>query len=151
MALMLAAYVTMWAQDVQRLVVWQKTGEKVYIDLAEQPETTFAGGNLVINTQTNTISYPLKNVLRYTYEGKATAISAPKLQPNEVAFKQNGDMMVFDGLSDGAQIIVYSADGQQLSVQTAHGGQPSIVSFVGLPAGIYIVKTGDATYKFLKR
>ena len=36
MALMLAAYVTMWAQDVQRLVVWQKTGEKVYIDLAEQ-------------------------------------------------------------------------------------------------------------------
>ena len=39
------------AQDAtQRLVVWQKSGEKVYFDLAEEPETTFEGTQLVIKT-----------------------------------------------------------------------------------------------------
>ena len=135
----------------QQLVVWQKSGEKVYINLTEEPETTFEEGNLVIKTKTTTISYSLEDVLRYTYEGPATAISAPKLQPNEIIFSQQRDQMTFEGLPDGAQITIYSTDGQQITTQTVHNGQPSVVSFAGLPAGIYIVKTGDATYKFLKR
>ncbi len=35
----------------QRLVVWQKSGEKVYFDISELPETTFEDGQLVITTR----------------------------------------------------------------------------------------------------
>ena len=68
--LLLLSTLTSWADDeTQRLVVWQKSGQKVYINLTEEPETTFEGGNLVIRTSRTTVSYPLTNVLRYTYEG----------------------------------------------------------------------------------
>ena len=59
-----------WAQDAtQRLVVWQKSGEKTYIDLTDEPETTFEDSKLVIITKTTTIDFHLSNIQRYTYEG----------------------------------------------------------------------------------
>ena len=135
----------------QRLVVWQKSGGKVYFDLAEEPETTFENGQLVIKTSKTTAYYLLENVLRYTYEGAMTAIEGPKLRPGEVIFRQGADQMAFDGLADGTRLAVYALDGKQLQTITAHGGQQTVVSLAGQPAGTYIVKIGDATFKFVKR
>ena len=58
------------AQTVtQQLVVWQKSGEKVYFDLAEEPRTTFENGLLVITTNSVQTSYQRSNIVRYTFEG----------------------------------------------------------------------------------
>lgn len=150
--LLLMLAMTTWAQNnTQRLVVWQKSGEKVYFDLTEEPETTFEGTQLVIKTKTTTVYYQLENVLRYTYEGTNTAIDGPKLRPGEIVFRQGVDQMAFDGLSDGTLIDVYTLDGKLLKSQTARGSQQTVVSLASQPAGTYIVKVGDATYKFLKR
>ena len=150
--LLLMLAMTTWAQDsTQRLVVWQKSGEKVYFDLTEEPETTFEGTQLVIKTTKTTAYYQLENVLRYTYEGTKTAIDGPKLRPGEIVFRQGADQMAFDGLADGTRIDVYTLDGKLLKSQTARGSQQSVVSLASQPAGTYIVKVGDATYKFLKR
>ena len=141
-----------FAQDAtQRLVVWQKSGEKVYFDLNEEPETTFEGTQLVIKTNTTTVYYQLENVLRYTYEGTMTAIDGPKLKPGEVRFMQGSDQMAFDGLPDGTTLEVYSLDGKKLFTKQALSGQRTVLSLASQPAGTYIVKVGDATYKFLKR
>ena len=141
-----------FAQDAtQRLVVWQKSGEKVYFDLNEEPETTFEGTQLVIKTNTTTVYYQLENVLRYTYEGTMTAIEGPKLKPGEVRFMQGSDQMAFDGLADGTTLEVYSLDGKKIFTKQALGGQRTVLSLASQPAGTYIVKVGDATYKFLKR
>ena len=144
--------IAMWAQDnTQRLVVWQKSGEKVYFDLAEEPETTFEGTQLVIKTTKTTVYYQLENVLRYTFEGRMTAIEAPKLRPGEIIFRQGSDQMAFEGLADDTRIDAYTLDGKLLKTLKAHSGQQTVVSLAGQPAGTYIVKVGDATYKFLKR
>jgi hypothetical protein len=135
----------------QRLVVWQKSGEKVYFALSEEPETTFDDGKLVIKTTKTTVYYQLENVLRYTYEGTIDAIDGPKLRPGEVIFRQGTDQMAFDGLADGTRLTVYALDGKQLQTITAHGGQQTVVSLAGQPAGTYIVKIGDTTFKFVKR
>lgn len=135
----------------QRLVVWQKSGEKVYFALSEEPETTFDDGKLVIKTTKTTVYYQLENVLRYTYEGTIDAIDGPKLRPGEVIFRQGADQMAFDGLADGTRLTVYALDGKQLQTKTAHGGQQTVVSLAGQPAGTYIVKIGDTTFKFVKR
>ena len=150
--LLLMLAMTTWAQNnTQRLVVWQKSGEKVYFDLTEEPETTFEGTQLVIKTTKTTAYYQLENVLRYTYEGTKTAIDGPKLRPGEIVFRQGADQMAFDGLADGTRIDVYTLDGKLLKSQTARGSQQAVVSLASQPAGTYIVKVGDATYKFLKR
>ena len=151
-ALLLTLTTGVWAQGVtQRLVVWQKSGEKVYFDLTEEPETTFEGTKLVIKTNTTTVYYQLENVLRYTYEGTMMATDGPKLKPGEVRFLQGSDQMAFDGLPDGTTLEVYSLDGKKLFTKQALGGQRTVLSLASHPAGTYVVKVGDATYKFLKR
>ena len=64
------AATAMWAQTAtKRLVLWQKSGEKVYFDLNDMPETTFENGLFVIKTNNATFQYQMDNVLRYTFEG----------------------------------------------------------------------------------
>ena len=145
------AIATQAEDTTQRLVVWQKSGEKVYIDLTEEPETTFENGQLVIKTTKTTVYCHLENVLRYTYEGVMTAINTPKHRPGEVVFQQGSDQMSFDGLADGTRVDVYSIDGKLLQTQTTRSNESTVVSLAGQPAGTYLVKVGNATYKFLKR
>ena len=150
--LMLFVAIATQAEDTtQRLVVWQKSGEKVYFDLTEEPETTFENGQLVIKTTKTTVYYHLENVLRYTFEGAMTAIKAPKNRPGEVVFRQGTDRMSFDGLADGTRIDVYALDGKLLQTLTARSNESTVISLAGQPAGTYLVKVGDVTYKFLKR
>ena len=138
--------------DSQRLVVWQKSGQKVYFDLTEEPETTFEDGNLVIRSSRTTVSYPLTNVLRYTYEGGTiTDVGDVKMRPGEVRFLQNAEQMAFDGLQDGTILEVYTLDGVKIKTVKAQGGQRTVVSLADQTAGTYVVKAGEATYKFMKR
>ncbi len=138
--------------DSQRLVVWQKSGQKVYFDLNEEPETTFEDGNLVIRSSRTTVSYPLTNVLRYTYEGGTiTDVGDVKMRPGEVRFLQNAEQMAFDGLQDGTILEVYTLDGVKIKTVKAQGGQRTVVSLADQAAGTYVVKAGEATYKFMKR
>ena len=149
--LLLAATVSSLA-DSQRLVVWQKSGQKVYFDLTEEPETTFEDGNLVIRSSRTTVSYPLTNVLRYTYEGGTiTDVGDVKMRPGEVRFLQNAEQMAFDGLQDGTILEVYTLDGVKIKTVKAQGGQRTVVSLADQAAGTYVVKAGEATYKFMKR
>ncbi len=141
-----------WAQnDTQRLVVWLKSGEKVYFDLTEEPRTTFEEGKLVITTSLTTVYYLLENVQRYTHEGAMTNIEASTLRPGELVYMQNNDEMAFEGLPDGAVLDLYSIDGRKLNTTRANTGKRTVVSLAGFPTGTYILKCGDVTYKFVKR
>ncbi len=138
-------------EDVQRLVVWQKNGEKIYFDLEELPETTFDGSLLIISTSKSNVSFQRENILRYTYEGQMTAIGKPLVQPGEVRVVQTADEMAFDGLSEGTAVALYTADGRMLGSQKAQRGLTTTVSLKTYPSGTYIIKVNDTTYKFLKR
>lgn len=135
----------------QKLVVWMKSGEKVYFNLSEQPETTFGSGKLIITTSKSTVNYNLPNVIRYTYEGTMPAISSAKLKPGELRYSQGNDMMQFDGLPAGTRLELYSEDGTLLSVEEAETDKPAVVSLSGMPSGTYLLKANDATIKFEKR
>lgn len=137
--------------ETQQLVVWQKNGEKVRFDLAEEPVTTFSDGMLVIKTNSTASSFLLENIVRYTYEGEMNSIDAPLIQDGEIRYSQSDNQMRFDGLADGVTVTLYATDGRPLSVQHAQKGQPSVVSLANYPAGVYIVKIKDVTYKFIKR
>ena len=89
--------------------------------------------------------------LRYTYEGEIPNVDGMKLKPGEIRFFQGKDKMAFDGLPNGQNISVYSLDGKLLKTQTSHSGQQTVISLTSYPTGTYIVKVGDATYKFQKQ
>ena len=154
LTLMMALTATVsWAQGAvtQQLVVWLKNGQKVVHALADKPETRFNAGYLMLSTSHVSVSYPLTDVLRYTYEGNIPVVGVPTLKPGEMRVQQNDNAMAFDGLEDGTCVEVFSLDGKKLATQTARSGLKTIVSLQRHPAGTYLVKVGDATYKFVKR
>ena len=149
--MLMEAATGLWAQDTQRLVVWKTNGEKIYHELTDEPETRFNNGMLMLATKKVSISYPIAQVLRYTYEGRMPLVSVPTVKKGEVRFSQGTDEMRFEGLAGGTVLELYAPDGKLLRSQTAAEGQPAVVSVKGQPAGLYIVKVGDASYKFMKK
>ena len=151
MALVLQPMVARADDAAQQLVVWLKNGQKIRHDLADKPETRFNAGYLMLSTSKVSVSYPLTDVLRYTFEGDIPVVSVPSVKPGEIRVSQNDNAMLFDGLPDGTSVEVFTLDGKKLSAQTARKGQKTLVSLQRHPAGTYLVKVGDATYKFVKR
>ena len=139
------------AQDAtQRLVVWQKSGEKVYIDLAELPETTFEDGLLVIRGSKTSVQFQLSTILRYTYEGISNTGIEQLPDGRSISIAKDGDSVTLRNLSEGSTVSIYSANGTLIEKQTAQSGQPLILSVNNRPSGVYIVKTGKETIKLLK-
>ena len=139
------------AQDTtRRLVVWQKSGEKVYIDLAELPETTFEDGLLVIRGSKTSVQFQLSNILRYTYEG-VSSTGIEQLDGHTISISKEGDSVTLRNLSDGSTVSIYSANGTLLEERAATSRQPLTLSVGQRPAGVYIVKAGKETIKLMKR
>ena len=148
---MLCCCIGAWAQtETPRLVVWQKSGEKVYFELNDMPETTFEDGLLVIRSSKTTVSYQLENILRYTYEG--IDITGIDLQSSEraVIISKNGDSVTFRNLRGGSTVNVYSINGVLVEQYTATANQPLIISVAQRTSGIYVVKTDKETIKLVK-
>lgn len=136
----------------QKLVIWLKDGTQVRHLLSDEPQTTFDNGALYLNTNRVSISYPIENVLRYTYEGdmdRPTAID--QLKPGEVRVYQKEDIVTFQGLKDGTPIDVYAIDGKLLGSYTAREDATTDILLTDLPAGTYIVKVKDQNIKFHKK
>ena len=134
----------------QRLVVWQKSGEKVYIDLAELPETTFEDGLLVIRGSKTSVQFQLSTILRYTYEGISNTGIEQLPDGRSISIAKDGDSVTLRNLSEGSTVSIYSANGTLIEKQTAQSGQPLILSVNNRPSGVYIVKAGKETIKLLK-
>lgn len=133
----------------QRLVIWQKDGTKVSYDLDEQPKTTFTAEDLVITTATATISYPLTKIQRYTYEGGALGVQ--DIKADGISISHVGDNVIVKGLKNGKFVTIYSIDGTQQLAKRSDGSARMTLSLSSLPAGVYVIKADEITYKFLKR
>ena len=133
----------------QRLVIWQKDGSKVSYNLDEQPKTTFTTEDLVITTTTTTINYPLAKIQRYTYEGGS--LSVRDIKADGISISHEGDIVIVKGLANGKSVTVYSIDGKQLLTKRSDGSDRLTLSLAKLPAGVYMIKADEITYKFLKR
>ena len=125
MLLLLAATVA-WGQTEKRLVVWQKSGEKVYFDLADLPETTFEDGKLVIKTNQATVSYQLENILRYTYQGFVATGIEQQANDRTVTVSREADEVTFGNLPEGSTVGLYAANGMLLEQFKTNAGSPSL-------------------------
>ena len=148
--LLLSSIMAMADEPKSRLVVWAKDGTKTYFDLAESPKTTFRDNNLVITSESMTISYPLEQVLRYTYDLASTGIEGIGLEKT-VLISQRGDALTLENLKPGTAVTLYTVDGKLVMAHAAGESRSVTISLSDRPSGVYIVKASNVTYKMLKR
>ncbi len=140
-----------YADEVkQRLVVWQKSGEKVYFDLAEEPRTSFSGGLLIIKTNTVETSYQRSNIVRFTYEGVHTGVVS-EAATRELTVTQTDNGITLKNVKKGTIVRMYDPAGGLIDTRTSNGTSPIQFSLTGRPAGVYLVNMNDQTFKILKR
>lgn len=139
-----------WAQDEakQQLVVWQRDGQKVRFDLSEEPRTTFSKGQMIIKTNRDSVSYQLSDVLRYTYEGPYTEISAAPT--HDLTFSQTAEGTELRNVASGTVVRLYNTAGVLLESKTSDGS-PVRFSLSSRPAGVYIINLDDRSFKISKR
>lgn len=104
---------------------------------------------MVITTTTTTINYPLTKIQRYTYEGGT--LSVRDVKPDGISISHDGDLVIVKGLATGKTVAVHRVDGVQLLVKRSDGSDRLTLSLEKLPAGVYVIKADEITYKLLKR
>lgn len=125
-----------------------KSGEKVYYDLEEQPKTTFSGKDIVITTNTLEVTYPLTQVLRYTYDNAVTGIESTS---DGVHISRKGDVVTFQNLSFSTTVQLFTIDGMLLETYDVEKKNSASISLKPYPTGIYILKVGGVSFKMIKR
>ena len=119
------------------LIVHQKSGGTVEFAFSEKPVVTYSDGYLVISVQYGlaSVSYPLSDMQKFTF-GELSSDYTRIIAPKDVAPQPT---------------YIYSIGGMLMrTLQPGEDGStPANVD--GLPAGTYIIKNGNTTYKINKK
>ena len=134
--------------DDMVLQVWQADGKVMSINLNEQPVTTYSDGQLIIKTTKTTVTFPLEQVVKYTYTD-ATGISTPSAMGSQ--FSADGESITFTGLKPNTPVYLYTVAGQLVKTVTATGQSKTVVSVSSFPVGVYVVIANGVTFKITKR
>lgn len=122
--------VSVWADDA-KIIVWLNDGNKTEILFNQMPEFLYQDGNVSLQNGSTTMSWPLTNLHKFTFEALETI-------PTDVT-----DIKTAAKLDISKGCAVYDLNGRLLREQ--------INSLSELPAGTYILKDGSVTTKVVRR
>lgn len=130
------------------MVVETTGGDIVSFLFDTKPEMTFSGENVEIKSTSETVLYPMNTVARITFDEIAGINAADQ---NDVIFYFNNDELTASGLKPLSEVIVYSIDGTIRLRGNVDTNGVATLSLKDLQGGIHIVKTGNITYKIIKK
>ena len=137
------------AEDPVTLVVLTKDNAQHMFVLADKPEVTFEGVDLVVTCVNSTTTFALADVIRFTYLNATDAVEELTENATTVDFKDG--MIVINQLKEGSNVAVYSVDGKLIRHLIARETGNYSLNLSELPPGVYIVKADRVTYKIAKR
>lgn len=92
----------------------------------------------------------ISNKYELTVEGSATGIDDAEAEGLRCHPNPTSDLLSLDGIKIGETISIYSVTGALVKTVTV-SSSPAQISVSDLAKGLYIVKTSDATVKFIKQ
>lgn len=133
----------------QLLKLHNTDGKIICFQLKDEPVTTFSDGMLVVRAGDFSASYPLENLVKYTFATEYSSIqSVDAAQRINIGFINN--IVSVMGLEAGANVCVYGVDGSLIDSVIATD-EVTVMDLNGFQSGVYIVKAENARLKILKR
>jgi len=136
------------ADTVQCLVLTESNGAISKFALAEAPVVTYSGSDMVVSCGAQTMTVGLEGLTLTFGEMETTRIETVKdgvAESDRLQFSF-GEAS-FEGLTPGALVSVYSIDGKMLTKVKADQDGRASVSLMGLPKGVYILRTPSKSFK----
>ena len=148
--LLTAMSIGMYADQLETLIVTLKNGSQTAYCLKDKPQVKFEGTDLKVTSDVGDATFSLADVLRFTYEKKdPSGIGEIVVDPTGVAFQD--DVLVISQMKANAIVAIYALDGRLLRQLKAHRSGTYRLNLSELPAGLYLVKADNTTYKITKR
>lgn len=133
----------------QILQLHTRPGKIIRFALSDNPVTTFSDGMLNVTAGEFLASYPLTDLIKYTYSSEISLIeSVGESSAINIGFVN--DIVSVTGLVPGEKVVVYGIDGTEVGFAVADG-DVTRVDLSGFQTGIYIVKAESARLKILKK
>ena len=119
------------------LIVHQKSGGTVEFAFSEKPVVTYSDSYLVISVQDGlaSVSYPLSDMQKFTF-GELSSEYTRIIAPKEVAPQPT---------------YIYSIGGMLMRTLQPNEDGSTPANVDGLPAGTYIIKNVNTSYKITKK
>lgn len=135
------------AQNNATLVLWHADGTTTDVELYLRPRIEFTGEKVLITSTVLNMEYAKSDILRFTYKGEGTGISAPRQDSD---YSQDGDRLVFHGINATDQVAVYTANGIRIPVRLSATSDGLALPLSALPKGAYILSVNGRTSKFVR-
>lgn len=135
------------AQDKATLVLYHADGTTTDVALYLKPRVVFDGDLVRITSTVLDMEYPKANILRFSYKGSGTGITAPK---NEADYTREGDRLVFHGISSSDKVAVYNSDGIRVPVHLSTTIDGVSLSLSSISKGVYVLSVNGKTSKFAR-
>ena len=150
--LLLSVVVTVQAQSAMVLKMKDGTRNVVLLQGPESspmmtPYVTFEGDEIVVHGD-HEVRALMSEVQNYMYTGGESGITTINDAVPTVMFKR--DVIEILNQPEGTTTTIYAIGGQLVKCVESHGTSAQI-TVDDLPMGVYVVKVGRSTYKFLKR
>ena len=132
-------------------VVWLHDGGKVSFPLEAHPKVTHSDGTLVVSSEESRVEYAHSSVRKFTIEEVSGEVSGVGVAEREAQWHRQGDAMVFSDCTSGESVAIYDAKGHLLQRHTIASDGTLQIPLHSFVEGMYIVKTENITYKFIKK
>jgi hypothetical protein len=112
---------------------------------------TYSGSDLVVTCSGQTLTVGLEGLTLTFGEMEATRIEAVKGGVKDAdRLQYSFGEASFEGLNPGALVSVYSIDGKMVTKVKADQDGRASVSLMGLPNGVYVLRTPSKSFKVKK-
>ena len=135
------------AQNNATLVLWHADGTTTDVALYLMPRVEFKNDKVIITSTILDMEYPKSDILRFSYKGNGTVIKTPK---SEADYSQEGDRLVFHGVSSTDRVAVYTSNGIRVPVHLSATNDGVTLSLTSIPQGVYILSVNGRTSKFTR-
>lgn len=140
-----------YADDlITTLIVTTKDMQTHQFALTDRPQVRFNGDQLVVLSDRTDASYPLANVLRFHYE-KVSYVGIYDHEDQSPDLSYDGNVLIISNIKAGDVASVYGSDGRLVRQLTAQRNGTYRLPLSNLPSGVYLVRTGNTTFKITKR
>lgn len=126
-----------------------KSGEMLTFMVSEKPKMEYHGKIATFSSENMTVEYAMRDIRNVTFSDELVdGIAHQKMEAGKVR-SRNGQV-IFTGFQDGAEVEVFDVSGKMVeSGRIPESGSLSIDTST-YPKGVYIFKSRQITYKWMK-
>ena len=142
------------AEDEVFLRVGLMDGSEVLFSLEEKPEVTFDDETVYIQSTASSATYQIDRVAEMTFVEDEPIVSKKEEMPDvsaKILFRILGDDLKVIGNNLNPEVSVYGADGRSVDVPVDYSKSEINIRLGSLPRGIYIIKTNQQSFKFIRK